>query len=164
MTVEHSRTHTWSDPASIAEARRGLTGLEFMERLHSGEIPYPPSGATLDFRIAALARGTVTLEAVPGEYQYNAVGTVHGGVISAWLDSAMGYSIQTTLDADEGFTTLDLTVRYLRGVTAETGPVRAVGKVEHRGGRTATARGELRDADGALLASGTTTGMILRTG
>ncbi|GAA4805194.1 PaaI family thioesterase [Tomitella cavernea] len=162
MTAEHSRTHSWADPADIAEAREGLTGLEFMERLHSGEIPYPPSGGALDFRIAALARGSVTLEAEPGEYQYNAVGTVHGGVLSAWLDSAMGYSIQSTLEAGEGFTTLDLTVRFIRGVTTETGPVRAVGKVEHRGGRTATARGELRDSDGALLASGTATGMILR--
>lgn len=162
MTAEYSRTHTWADPAAIAEARTGLSGLEFMERLQSGEIPYPPSGGTLDFRIAALAHGSVTLEAIPGEYQYNAVGGVHGGVLSTWLDSAMGYSIQSTLEPGEGFTTLDLTVRFIRGVTEETGPVRAVGKVEHRGGRTATARGELRDSDGALLASGTTTGMILR--
>ncbi|QDQ96361.1 PaaI family thioesterase [Tomitella fengzijianii] len=162
MTAEHSRTHSWADPADISEARKGLSGLEFMERLHSGEIPYPPSGGTLDFRIAALARGSVTIEAEPGEYQYNAVGSVHGGVLSAWLDSAMGYSIQSTLEVGEGFTTLDLTVRFIRGVSVDTGPVRAVGKVEHRGGRTATARGELRDSDGALLASGTTTGMILR--
>lgn len=161
MTEQHSRTQTWSPPDEVAAARTGLSGMQFMDRLRTGEIPYPPSCSALDFRISALAEGTVTLEAVPGEYQYNAVGGVHGGVLSTWLDSAMGYSIQTTLAAGEGFTTLDLTVRYLRGVTVETGPVRAIGTVEHRGGRTATARGELRDADGALLASGTTTGMIL---
>lgn len=161
MAEEHSRTQRWTPPDEIAAARTGLSGLEFMEKLRIGEIPYPPSCSALDFRISALAEGTVTLEAVPGEYQYNAVGGVHGGVLGTWLDSAMGYSIQSTLAPGEGFTTLDLTVRYLRGVTEETGPVRAVGTVEHRGGRVATARGELRDADGKLLASGTTTGMIL---
>lgn len=160
-TPLHSRTHTWVSPDDLAEARAGLTGMEFMERLQSGDIEYPPSCGTLDFRIAALSEGAVTIEALPGEHQYNAVGSVHGGIVSTWLDSAMGYSIQTTLKAEESFTTLDLTVRYMRGVTIGTGPVRAIGTVEHRGGRTATARGELRDSDGKLLASGTTTGMIL---
>lgn len=157
----NSRTHTWTSAESLASKRAGQTGLEFMAALMAGEIAYPPSASTLDFTIAALELGTVTLEAVPAEYQYNAFGTVHGGVLSTWLDSAMGYAIQTTLGVGESFTTLDLTVRFIRGATAATGPVRAVGKVEHRGGRTATATGELRDSGGKLLASATTTGLFL---
>lgn len=156
----HSRTHTWASPADLASQRAGLTGLEFMAALMAGEIDYPPSASTLEFRISELEAGSVTLTADPGEYQYNAMGTVHGGILSTWLDSAMGYAIQSTLAVGESFTTLDLTVRFIRGVTAETGPVRAVGSVEHRGGRTATAQGRLLDARGKLLASATTTGMI----
>ena len=158
----NSRTHTWASPENLARERAGLSGLEFMQRLRSGAIEYPPSCGTLDFRIVDLAPGSVTVEANPGEYQYNAMGSVHGGILSTWLDTSMGYSIQTTLAVGELFTTLDLTVRFLRGVTAATGPVRAEGRVEHRGGRTATAQGRLVDAGGKLLASATTTGLILR--
>ena len=155
-----SRTHTWIDPDSLAAARAGRTGLDFMAALRAGTVPYPPSAGTLDFRIAEFAEGSMTLAATPAEYQYNAVGSVHGGVISAWLDSAMGYAIQTTLAANEGFTTLDLNVRFIRPVTVATGPVRAIGEVEHRGSRTATARGRILDAGGKLLASATTTGLV----
>ncbi len=156
----NSRTHSWADPESLAAARTGLTGLEFMAAVREGAIAYPPSSGTLDFQILEFAAGTMTLSATPAEYQYNAMGTVHGGVVSTWLDSAMGYAIQTTLAAGEGFTTLDLNVRFIRPITATLGQVLASGVVEHRGRRTATARGELRDRDGRLLASATTTGMM----
>ena len=157
---DNSRTHSWADPASIAAARTGLTGLEFMAAVREGEIAYPPSSGTLNFEIREFAAGTMSLSATPAEYQYNAMGTVHGGVVSTWLDSAMGYAIQTTLAADERFTTLDLNVRFIRPITAALGQLLASGMVEHRGRRTATARGELRDRDRRLLASATTTGMV----
>lgn len=156
----HTRTHSWHSPETLQSQRAGLTGLEFMAALQSGEIGYPPSSGTLEFRIAEFAEGSMTLAATPAEYQYNAMGTVHGGVVSTWLDSAMGYAIQSTLGLGERFTTLDLNVRFIRGVTAETGPLLATGLVESRGRRTATARGELRDQNGKLLATGTTTGII----
>lgn len=153
----NSRTHTWTAPETLAAERSGRTGMEFMAALREGAVAYPPSSGTLDFRIADFAEGSMTLSAVPAEYQYNAMGTVHGGVVSTWLDSAMGYAIQTTLAVGEGFTTLDLNVRFIRPVTAARGQLVATGVVEHRGRRTATARGELRDGNGKLLASATTT-------
>lgn len=161
---QHSRTHSWADPESLASAREGLSGMEFMAALRSGAIAYPPSSGTLDFRIAEFAEGSMTLSATPGDYQYNAMGTVHGGVVSTWLDSAMGYAIQSTLAAGESFTTLDLTVRFIRPVTAATGALLATGIVEHRGRQTTTARGELRDYRGKLLASATTTGLVFTAG
>jgi uncharacterized protein (TIGR00369 family) len=44
--------------------------------------------------------------------------------------------------------------------TPETGPVRAEGRVVSRGRRIGTAEGRLTDADGRLLAHGTTTCLI----
>ncbi|WP_235174832.1 PaaI family thioesterase [Tomitella biformata] len=131
-----------------------------MAALRDGTVDYPPSCGTLEFQITEFSEGSMTLSATPAEYQYNAFGSVHGGVVSTWLDSAMGYAIQTTLALGERFTTLDLNVRFIRPVTAETGIVLVTGLVEHRGRRTSTAQGELRDDRGKLLASATTTGIM----
>ncbi len=162
LGADASRTYSWVDPARFAAARAEITGRALLEGLRDGTIPHPPSCATLNFRVAEVEENTVTLTAEPGDHQYNAVGSVHGGIVSTWLDSAMGYAIQSTLEVGESFNTLDLTTRFMRAIRSDTGPVRAVGTVEHRGRTTATARGEIRDSDGRLLASGTTTGLILR--
>ncbi|HVC64991.1 MAG TPA: PaaI family thioesterase, partial [Candidatus Dormibacteraeota bacterium] len=48
----------------------------------------------------------------------------------------------------------------LRVITPETGRVRAEGRVISRGRRIGTAEGRLTDAEGRLLAHGTTTCLI----
>lgn len=157
-----SRTHSWVPATEFAAARAELTGLEMLRALRDGTLAHPPSCSTLDFSVLAADEGAVTLVATPGDHHYNAVGSVHGGVVSTWLDSAMGYSVQSTLAVGESFNTLDLSIRFIRAIRADTGPVRAIGTLEHRGRTTATARGEIRDSGGRLLASGTLTGLILR--
>ncbi|MBH0118670.1 PaaI family thioesterase, partial [Rhodococcus sp. CX] len=100
----------------------------------------------------------VTLEVQ--EFHCNAVGSVHGGVVATLFDTAMGFSVASTLAPGVGYTTLDLQVRYLRAV--QPGHlIRVQGFCEHSGRRTATSRGEARDEQGRLVASGSTTCMIL---
>ena len=93
---------------------------------------------------------------------YNPIGSVHGGIAATLLDSCMGCAVHTTLPAGVGYTTSDLQVRYIRGMTAETGPVLAEGIVVHAGRRTATAEGRLfvKDTE-QLLAHGTTGCVVL---
>ena len=64
--------------------------------------------------------------------------------------------------AGQGYTTLELKVNYIRGMNDRTGLVRAEGKTIHVGGQTATAEGRLIDAQGRLLAHGTTTCLVFR--
>jgi acyl-coenzyme A thioesterase PaaI-like protein len=45
-------------------------------------------------------------------------------------------------------------------MTSETGPVRAEGRIIHRGRSVATSEGDLKDAAGRLYAHATTTCMI----
>lgn len=94
------------------------------------------------------------------EFHANAVGSVHGGVLATLFDTAMGFSVSSTLDAGVGYTTLDLQVRYLRAVQPGH-VVRVQGFCEHTGRRTAIARGEARDDQGKLLATGSTSCLIL---
>jgi len=158
------RTHTvsWEDPRALAEAARGLTGLEFLRKIVAGELPRPPISALLNFCVAEVGEGRAVFTAEPAEYHYNPIGVVHGGLAATLLDSAMGCAVHTTLPAGAGYTTLEIKVNYVRPLTAGTGGVRCEARVIHVGGRTATAEGRIVDADGKLYAHGTTTCMVFR--
>ena len=158
------RTHTvsWEDPRALAEAARGLTGLEFLRKIVAGELPRPPISALLNFGVTEVGAGRAVFTAEPAEYHYNPIGVVHGGLAATLLDSAMGCAVHPTLPAGAGYTTLEIKVNYVRPLTAGTGGVRCEAQVIHVGGRTATAEGRIVDAGGKLYAHGTTTCMVFR--
>ena len=157
-----TRTVTWEDPRSLAEAGKGLSGLEYLQKIAAGELPRPPIGALMDFGIAELGEGRAVFTAQPAEYHYNPIGVVHGGLAATLLDSAMGCAVHSTLPAGAGYTTLEIKVNYVRAMTAETGLVRCEAQVVYVGGRTATAEGRVVDEEGKLYAHGTTTCIIFR--
>ncbi|GAA2058586.1 PaaI family thioesterase [Williamsia deligens] len=155
------RTFTWRDPSETASGAVGRTGIEFMRALAAGDIPAPPIMALTGAELTRVDEGVAAFTLEPAEYHYNPIGSVHGGIIATLLDSAAGCAVHTTLPAGVRYTTLDLSVKYLRAVRVETGPVVCTGTVVHAGRRTVLAQAELRDADGALLASATSSCMIL---
>jgi uncharacterized protein (TIGR00369 family) len=155
-----SRTYEWDDPARIAEAAMTMSGMEFLHALRDGRIPGPPIAATLGFTLDEVEEGRAVFRLVPGEEHYNPIGSVHGGVHAALLDSAAGCAIHSTLPQGVAYTTLDLATRFLRPITTSTGPVRAVGTVRNRTRRTAFAEAELLDSRDRLLAHATTTCLI----
>ena len=157
-----TRTVSWEDPRALAEAGRGLSGLEYLQKIVAGELPRPPISALLDFGLAELGEGHAVFTVEPAEYHYNPIGVVHGGLAATLLDSAMGCAIHSTLPAGAGYTTLEIKVNYIRALTAGTGTVRAEARVIHVGGRTATAEGKVLDAAGKLYAHATTTCIIFR--
>lgn len=135
-------------------------GLEQVRALLA-EGGQPPIGRTLDFALVEVGEGRAVFEGVPGEHAYNPMGQVHGGYAATLLDSACGIATFSKLAAGQGFTTLELKVAYHRAMNAETGPVRAEGIVTVFGRRIAYAEGRLTDASGRLLASATSTLMVL---
>jgi uncharacterized protein (TIGR00369 family) len=71
--------------------------------------------------------------------------------------------VQTRLPKATSYTTLDLSVRYLRAVTTATDTVVATGRVVHLGRRTATAEAALKQqSSGLLLATATSTLLVTR--
>ena len=93
------------------------SGLETVQLTLEGKLPTPPIVATLGISLVEAAEGRAVFEGSPAEWQYNQLATVHGGWLSALLDSALGYAVHTVLPAGRGFTTLDLHVRFVRAVT-----------------------------------------------
>jgi uncharacterized protein (TIGR00369 family) len=138
-----------------------MTGIEHLEAILRGEAPPPPMGDLLGMDLIAVEEGRVVFGFTPGARHDNPMGITHGGVAATLLDSAMGCAVQSTLPEGAAFTTLDLTVHYVATVNRQTGPIRAEGRVLHRGGRTATAAGRMtRVADGRLLAHASTTCLL----
>ncbi|MGN6818347.1 MAG: PaaI family thioesterase [Sphingomonas sp.] len=121
----------------------------------------PPIGRTLDFALVEVERGRAVFEGTPQEMHYNPMGGVHGGYAATILDSACGFAVLSMLQADQSFTTLELKVSYLRGMTDRTGPIRAEGRIVNMGRRVAFAEADIRDADGRLMATATSTLLVL---
>jgi uncharacterized protein (TIGR00369 family) len=159
--LRRERIVQWSDPGALAEAGQTMGGRDFLDAILRGELPHPPACQLVDLTFNRIDDGQVEMLLKPDEAQYNPIGSVHGGIIATALDSVMGCAVHSKLQMGQAHTTLEIKVNYLRGVTRETGPMRAIGRVIHLGRRTAMAEGSLSDASGKLFAHASTTCLIL---
>ena len=145
---------------SVAEPSAAASGLDRLrERFESG--PTVGVAELLGMRPVEVEHGTVTFVCDASERFGNPMGTVHGGIIATLLDSALGCAVQTVLPDGSAYTTLGLEVKYLRPVPVDAGELRATGTIVHAGRRQATAEARLTDAAGRLLATATTTCLVL---
>lgn len=161
-TINRERTFSWDNPIDGAKQAMQMSGLEYLQAMGDGKIPFPPLLHTLDFRPTHLEKGKVIFSFNPQEFHYNPIGSVHGGVISAVLDSAMGCTLHSVLEAGQGYTTLELKVNFLKAVTTKTEVLHAVGKIIHAGGRTALVEAQLIDNNNTIYAHGVSTCLIMK--
>ena len=138
-----------------------LTGLERLQAWVRGERGYDGLFALLQLQPISAERGRVVIAATPVLDHFNTGGSVHGGFTATLLDSAMGCAAQTLLGAGQFVTTMELKVAYHRRITLDTGRVEAAGVVLSQGRRAAFTEAKLVDGAGRLLASGSSTLMIL---
>lgn len=164
VEAERERSYTWSDPTVTANAVASASGLEILEGILDGRFPPPPILDTLQIRPVEVEPGCILFELTPQEWHYNPIGSVHGGVLSTLMDSALGCAVHSRLPAGVGYTTLEIKVNFVRAVTIDTGTVRCEGTVLSLGRRAATAEAKVIDAAGKLLAHATTTCMIFPLG
>lgn len=158
--MENTRTVTWDDPQELGRRARELSGLEFLRGLIA-EQRGVPIGMTLGFRLVAVEEGRAVFEAEAGPWAYNPIGSVHGGWYAAVLDAPLGCALHSTLPAGVGYTTLELKVSLVRPVRPDSGVLRAIGTIVHRGQRTAVTEARMEDAEGRLYAHATSTCLIL---
>lgn len=161
--MERSRTFQWQDPSEGAAKALQMDGIEYLHAMLNGQIPAPPLMHTLDMKPVRFEKGDCSFSFVPQEFHYNPIGSVHGGVITALLDSAMGCTLQSILPQGVAYTTLELKVNFLKAVTIKTGELQAVGKIIHAGNRTALVEAQLIDANNNVYAHGVSTCLILKS-
>jgi uncharacterized protein (TIGR00369 family) len=138
----------------------GLTGLQLMQAMLRGELPYPHIADTMDFQLVEVAEGRAVFQGLPQQRHLNPMGTVHGGWYATLLDSAVGCAVHTTMPVGRAYTTAELSVNLVRGAVPGREPLRAIGQVIHSGRQLATAEGRLVDAAGRVYAHATTTCLV----
>jgi uncharacterized protein (TIGR00369 family) len=137
-----------------------LPYLEVLLRMKAGTLPRSSTMESLDMAMEDAHEGRVVFTGVPSLAYSNPVGTLHGSWYAALLDTALGSAVQSHLPAGKGQTTLELKVNFVRAVKIDGRPVRCECRSRHVGRRTGTAEGDIVDADGKLLAHGSTTCLI----
>lgn len=148
-----------ASPAMVA----GKTGLEIMQAMLRGELPYPHITDTLDFSLVEASAGRAVFQGTPQLKHYNPLGSVHGGWYATLLDSAVGCAVHTMLPAGRAYTTAELSVNIVRAASHKSGPLRAIGSVLHCGRQLATAEGRIVGPDGKLYAHATTTCLVFES-
>lgn len=143
---------------------RRHTGLEIFAMMLDGRLPPPPISRTLNFALTRAGEGEVEFRGVPLRDFYNPSGTIHGGWPAALLNSALGCCVHTRLAAGMAYTTIEFKVNLVRPMFDTTGEVVCTARVIHMGRTIATSEGEIRDAQGKLIAHGTETCAIFPLG
>ncbi|GAA5061537.1 PaaI family thioesterase [Nocardia callitridis] len=118
-------------------------------------------GASLGIRLETAGEGYTRYHLDPNPATINAMFTVHGGVIATLMDTAMGSAVFTKLGDGVAYTTLELSVNFIRSVAVDGSRLTCEASAVHVGRRTATAQARVVDANGKLVAHSSTTILVL---
>ncbi len=132
---------------------------KMQEALANGLQPIP-LGKALDFQVKSVSPGEALIVYTASAAHANPMGTLHGGVLCAIADSAMGIAHATVLEEGETTTTLALNINFLRPFW--TGTLRAMGKVIKAGKTVSLVECEVFDEQDRLVAKSSSTCMTLR--
>jgi uncharacterized protein (TIGR00369 family) len=114
----------------------------------------------LQMRPGEAAPGHGRLEITVGPRHLRNLGIMHGGVLGALLDSAMGMAAGSLAPEGQFVVTVQLNLNFIRPAW-EGETLLATGEICHKGKQTAVARGEVRTTTGALVGNGSATFLYL---
>jgi uncharacterized protein (TIGR00369 family) len=144
--------------------RTPATGLELFEFYRDGRLEPVGVAALLAIRYLEVEDGRILLACDSRSAFANPLGLLDGGIAATLLDSAMGCAVHTTLPANQAYSSLDISVRHIRSGAIDGGELRAEGRVMHRGRKVRTAEATLHDEAGRLIATATSSLMVLPLG
>ncbi len=127
------------------------------------EVTHAPSRAWewLGLQLVETGAGMAVVEMTTTEDMANHSGFVHGGMISALADSAMGRSLRTLSPGVVRALSFDLKLNFINA--AKVGEkLRATGHVIHAGRRTVVAECRVEGSDGRLVATASATFAVTR--
>ena len=146
-------------PKQIGQARDGFTtdAGNWPPNVKSAHKKPSPTSAHLGLELLAVNQeaGIVEMAFNATDKLCNKWGGIQGGNVAAMLDDAMAFAIGLNLDWGQISPTLEIKVSML--APARPGRILAVGRVLRRGRSVGFVEGELYDAEGRLLAAGSST-------
>lgn len=158
--MPRTTTVSWHDADELLPRVRELDGLAYVVGVRDGKLPPDPLMEAMGIAVVEAEPGRVAMTCTPRGPHLNLAGAVHGGVLSTLLDCATGFAVHTTLPAMATAPHVAVAYQFLRAGRAGV-ELRCEGAVIRRGTRLGHVRGELRDADGRLIATGETTHAVL---
>jgi uncharacterized protein (TIGR00369 family) len=148
---------TYDEAAQSGE----LTGLRLFELYRDGQLRPAGIAELMDLQCPEVEDGRIVFTCKTRPDFANPLGVLHGGIAATLLDSVMGCAVHTTLPANLVYTSLDISVRFIRAGSIDGGELRAEGRVVHRGRKVRTAEATLTDEAGKLIATATSSLMVL---
>ena len=126
-----------------------------------GRAPPPPAAVTLGFKLLEIdpGRGTIRVQFEGKREFLNPLGVVQGGFVAAMLDDTLGPALVCTLPPGHFAPTIELKVNFIK--PAPLGVLIGEGRLVARGWTIAFLAGELRTAQGDLVATATATARIV---
>ncbi len=156
------RAYSWEDQEATRLASITQDGLAVLHAIGAGTLPLPPAVRTLGIEPVEAEPGRVTFRLDLGEWHLNPFGIVHGGVLAALMDTAMGCAVHSLLPPAVGYVTGELNVRFLRPALLTGGPLACTGEVVHQGKSTMVASARVTDADDRVIAIAGATCLVRR--
>jgi uncharacterized protein (TIGR00369 family) len=134
--------------------------LEQLRALARGDVSPPAIAKLVGFEFVAIDLGRATFELEAGPQHANPMGTLHGGILGDLTDAAIGMAMASSLEDDETFTSLDLTLKFLKPVWKAR--LRANAVLVKRTRSLGLLECEVTDDGGSLVARAYSTCMVLR--
>jgi uncharacterized protein (TIGR00369 family) len=159
LAVGDSRTTVFG--VAAPEETVALSGRAILQAMIDGGLPAPPIAETLAFLLTEVGEGFAVFEGETAANLRNPMGSVHGGWALTLIDSATTCAALSLLPPGVGCTTVETKANFARPIFADTGRVRAEGRVVTQGRRLLTAEAKVTDARGRVLAHGTSTLMTV---
>ena len=136
-----------------------MTPLQMLEAALRGEIPPPPVAKLVGLELVAVEKGRTRFRLEAGDRHLNPMGTLHGGILCDLADAAMGSAMATTLEAGQSYTTLELSINFLKPI--RSGVLTGDGRVVKRTRRTGLTECDVLDEKGSLVARAKSTCLVL---
>ena len=118
--------------------------------------PYP---GHMSMRLVSIDLDRASVELETAHCHLQPYGIVHGGVVATLIDTATFWAAFMRIPEGAGLVNIDLKLNYLKQV--EKGLLRAEGVAIRAGKTISYAESRVLDADGGLIAHGTSTLMTL---
>src|SRR6266480_6077392 len=129
------------DPARVARARTAFAS-----------VPY---AKLLGLELGEISPGDASIHLVVRDELKQNQGVMHGGAVASLIDTAAAFAVVTQLEPNERVTTTDLTIHYLRPITA--GRLTATARTVRAGRRLFVLSVEVIDDQQKLVATAVTT-------
>jgi uncharacterized protein (TIGR00369 family) len=121
------------------------TGVAFAEQYHL-KVPFAKH---LGFAIDSLEPGIARMSCTLQEHMTNSWGTAHGGVLMTMLDVSLCMAARTLHPDSAGVMTIEMSTTF---IDAGRSPLKSEARVLRNGRSMIFVEGEVRNADGTLVA------------